>query len=63
MAAEVGSVIACHTQEEFDTHFAKGKDTGKLVSARDSRIPSLLFLLLISRDLGVLGFPYPLRYS
>ncbi|KAI5013473.1 thioredoxin H-type-like [Hordeum vulgare subsp. vulgare] len=31
MAAEEGAVIACHTKQEFDTHMANGKDTGKLV--------------------------------
>uniref|UniRef100_M8C3T7 Thioredoxin H-type n=1 Tax=Aegilops tauschii TaxID=37682 RepID=M8C3T7_AEGTA len=30
MAAEEGAVIACHTKQEFDTHMANGKDTGKL---------------------------------
>jgi hypothetical protein len=34
MAAEEGCVIACHTKEDFDANFAKGKDTGKLVRAR-----------------------------
>jgi hypothetical protein len=60
MAAEEGCVIACHTKEDFDSNFAKGKETGKLVRARDRfPIPSLLisFFLLISRDLGVLGYP------
>jgi hypothetical protein len=37
MAAEEGAVIACHTNQEFDAHMAKGKETGKLVRARDSR--------------------------
>uniref|UniRef100_A0ACD5UNX0 Uncharacterized protein n=2 Tax=Avena sativa TaxID=4498 RepID=A0ACD5UNX0_AVESA len=31
MAAEEGTVIACHTKEDFDANMAKGKDTGKLV--------------------------------
>ncbi|VAH30262.1 unnamed protein product [Triticum turgidum subsp. durum] len=30
MAAEEGAVIACHTKQEFDTHMANGKETGKL---------------------------------
>ncbi|KAM0830580.1 hypothetical protein ACQ4PT_066115 [Festuca glaucescens] len=31
MAAEEGCVIACHTKEDFDANFAKGKESGKLV--------------------------------
>jgi hypothetical protein len=26
-----GTVIACHTKEEFDTHMAKAYEAGKLV--------------------------------
>ncbi|OEL28190.1 Thioredoxin H-type [Dichanthelium oligosanthes] len=31
MAAEEGTVIACHTKEEFDTQMNKAKEAGKLV--------------------------------
>ncbi|NDW60109.1 thioredoxin [Yangia sp. PrR004] len=31
MAAEEGTVIACHTKEEFDAQMAKAKEAGKLV--------------------------------
>ena len=29
-----GTVIACHTKEEFDAHMAKAYEAGKLVRAR-----------------------------
>ena len=37
-AAE-GTVIACHTKEEFDAQMAKAKEAGKLVRAPAPRLP------------------------
>jgi hypothetical protein len=43
MAAEEGMVIACDTKEKFEANMAKGKETGKLVSAIPDPLPALSF--------------------
>lgn len=35
MAAEPGSVIACHAKDEFDAQMAKAKAAGKLVGGSE----------------------------
>ncbi|KAF7015763.1 hypothetical protein CFC21_029526 [Triticum aestivum] len=50
MAAEEGAVIACHTKQEFDTHMANGKDTGKL----DYQVRVVEITLIYPKDYQVI---------
>ncbi|EMS67170.1 Thioredoxin H-type [Triticum urartu] len=50
MAAEEGAVIACHTKQEFDTHMANGKETGKL----DNQLTVLEITLSYPKDYQVI---------
>jgi hypothetical protein len=48
MAGAEGTVIACHTKDEFDAQMAKGKEAGKLV--RTAPRPRSITILLLYCD-------------